>query len=180
MCHSEGGYWWQGRLYMFGCRVLYRVSAISTQFCSDSGIALKSKVYYTTMGKRCKETSHQGRYTDSKETTAKKLNITCHQGISFENKNEIPADLWELWKSKISLYSCRKLGACHLSQRSQSGVHTGISTGALSQARQLTNLKPFPENSKIVYMIHSSFPPLRECWELGIFSWYWHTARKGK
>ena len=54
MCHSEGGYWWQGRLYMFGCRVLYRVSAISTQFCSDSGIALKSKVYYTTMGKNVK------------------------------------------------------------------------------------------------------------------------------
>ena len=39
---------------MFGCRVLYRVSAISTQFCSDSGIALKSKVYYTTMGKNVK------------------------------------------------------------------------------------------------------------------------------
>ena len=89
------------------------------------------------------------------------------------------AYLWELWKSKISLYSCRKLGACHLSQRPQSGVHTGIPIGALSQARQLTNLKPFPENSKIVYMIHSYFPPLRECWELEIFSWYWHTARKG-
>lgn len=80
---------------MFGRRVLYRVSAISTQFCSDSGIALKSKVYYITMGKRCKETSHQGRYTDSKETTAKKLNITCHQGISFENKNEIPVQIYE-------------------------------------------------------------------------------------
>ena len=47
------------------------------------------------MGKRCKETSHQGRYTDSKETTAKKLNITCHQGISFENKNEIPVQIYE-------------------------------------------------------------------------------------
>ena len=39
---------------MFGRRVLYRVSAISTQFCSDSGIALKSKVYYITMGKDVK------------------------------------------------------------------------------------------------------------------------------
>ena len=80
---------------MYGSRVLYRVSATSTQFCSDSEIALKSKVSYITMGKRCKETSHQGRYTDSKETTAKKLNITCHQGISFENKNEIPVQIYE-------------------------------------------------------------------------------------
>ena len=72
---------------MFGRRVLYRVSAISTQFCSDSGIALKSKVYYITMGKRCKETSHQGRYTDSKETTAK--NSTLHVIKEFHLKTRM-------------------------------------------------------------------------------------------
>ena len=65
------------------------------------------------------------------------------------------ADLWELWKYKISLYSCRKLGACHLSQRSQSGVHTAIPIGALSQARQLTNPQAIPW--KLKNRLHDPF-----------------------
>ena len=129
---------------MFGRRVLYRVSAISTQFCSDSGIALKSKVYYITMGKRCKETSHQGRYTDSKETTAK--NSTLHVIKEFHLKTRMRYQCIFMRTVKIQniLIQLEKVGACHLSQRFQSGVHTGIPIGALSQARQLTNPQAIP------------------------------------
>lgn len=109
---------------MFGCRVLYRVSAISTQFCSDSGIALKSKVYYTTMGKNVKRHLTKENIQIARKQLLK--NSTLHVIKEFHLKTRMRYQCTFLRTMKIQNIpiQLQKVGACHLSQRSQSGWHS--------------------------------------------------------